>query len=205
MRIETLIYLDTQYTIRNTSILKMLYLYAKAIHIIFMVCWMAGLFYMPRLFIYHTEARQKPLESYKVLHEQFKVMESRLWWVITTPAMVITILSASVMLYLSPSFLSQGWMHVKLLLVGCLIGYHFKCQQIMYKLRDEQSTWTSMHLRMWNEASTIILFAIVFIVIFRSAVDWIYCVLSLVGLAVVLMLLIKLYKKYRKSKGEKID
>jgi len=166
---------------------------------------MAGLFYMPRLFIYHTEAKQKGTEAYQVLHAQFKVMENRLWWVITTPAMCITVGSALVMLYLSPGLLSQGWMQVKLLFVAGLLFYHFKTQQIMWQLRDGTCKWTSSQLRLWNEISTIILFAIVFLVIFRSAIDWIYGVLVLVGLAVLLMMLIKVYKKYRKSKGEKID
>ena len=160
---------------------------------------------MPRLFIYHTEAKQKPAAQYQVLHEQFILMERRLWWVIATPAMYITILSALVMLYINPSFLSQGWMHIKLAFVVGLIFYHFKSQQIMFKLRDERSTWTSSQLRLWNEASTLTLFAIVFLVIFKSALNWLFGVLSLLGLAILLMLLIKLYKKYRKSKGEHID
>lgn len=160
---------------------------------------------MPRLFIYHTEAKHKTPEQYAVLHDQFKLMENRLWWVIATPAMYITVISALLMLYVSPGLLSQGWMHIKLCFVAGLVGYHFKTQQIMFNLRDEKSSWTSMQLRLWNEIATIILFAIVFLVIFKSAVDWIYGLLGLVGLAVTLMLLIKLYKKYRKAKGEKID
>lgn len=183
----------------------MLYLYAKSLHIIFMVCWMAGLFYMPRLFIYHTEAKQKPVAEYKVLHAQFVLMERRLWWVITTPAMYIMIASALTMLYLSPAFLSQGWMQIKLGFVGLLLFYHFKSQHIMKQLAQERCPWTSSQLRLWNELSTVVLFAIVFLVIFRSAVDWVYGVVSLVGLAVLLMILIKLYKRYRRSKGEKID
>lgn len=175
----------------------MIYLYAKALHIIFMVCWMAGLFYMPRLFIYHTEAKQKSDIEYQVLHAQFVVMERRLWWVIATPAMYITVATALTMLYLSPGLLSQSWMHVKLAFVGLLVFYHFKSQQIMKQLAKGESVWTSSQLRLWNEVSTIILFAIVFLVIFRSAIDWIYGVLGLLGLAVLLMILIKLYKRYR--------
>lgn len=183
----------------------MIYLYAKALHIIFMVCWMAGLFYMPRLFVYHTEARRKSEMEYGVLHQQFMVMERRLWWVITTPAMYMTIASALVMIYLSPGLLSQGWMHVKLTFVAGLLFYHFKSQHIMRQLALGTSSWTSSQLRLWNEVSTIILFAIVFLVIFRSAIDWIYGVLGLVGFAILLMVLIKLYKRYRESKGGKIE
>lgn len=182
----------------------MIYLYAKAVHIIFVICWMAGLFYMPRLFIYHTEAKDKGVEAYAILHKQFTIMENRLWWVITTPAMYITIASALVMLHFNPALLSMGWMQFKLAFVIGLIFYHFKSQQIMYILRDEKSTWTSGQLRMWNEVSTIILFAIVFLVILKSTLNWIFGVLGLLGLAILLMVLIKLYKKYRQSKGEKV-
>lgn len=183
----------------------MLYLYAKAIHIIFVVCWMAGLFYMPRLFIYHTEAKSKGEKEYAILHEQFIVMERRLWWVITTPAMYITVLAALVMLHVNPGLLTMGWMQVKLLFVAGLIGYHFKSQNIMHQLRAGTCKWTSGQLRMWNEVSTIILFAIVFLVVLKSALNWIFGVLSLLGLSILLMILIKLYKKYRKSKGEAVE
>ncbi len=183
----------------------MLYLYAKSLHIIFMVCWMAGLFYMPRLFVYHTEARQKTGEEFSILHQQFIVMERRLWWVITTPAMYITIASGAMLLYLSPGFLDQPWMHIKLTFVGCLVAYHFKTQHLMHLLAKLESKWTSSQLRLWNEVSTIILFAVVFLVIFRSAVDWVFGVIGLVGLALFLMILMKLYKRYRKSKGQKVD
>jgi len=183
----------------------MIYLYAKAVHIIFVICWMAGLFYMPRLFIYHTEAKDKGPEAYAILHPQFVLMENRLWWVITTPAMIITILSAIVMLYYNPGLLAMNWMQLKLAFVLGMVLYHFKTQQIMFQLRDEKSTWTSPQLRMWNEVSTILLFAIVFLVILKSTLNWIFGVVGLLGLAITLMLLIKLYKKYRKSKGEKVD
>ena len=183
----------------------MIYLYAKAVHIIFVVCWMAGLFYMPRLFIYHTEAKGKEHKAYTILHNQFVIMENRLWWVITTPAMYITIASALLMLHTNPALLNMGWMQLKLAFVLGLVFYHFKSQQIMYRLRDEQFTWTSGQLRMWNEVSTIILFAIVFLVILKSTLNWIFGVVGLLGLAILLMILIKVYKKYRKSKGEKVD
>lgn len=176
---------------------RMLYLYAKAIHIIFVVCWMAGLFYMVRLFIYHTEAKERPEQEYALLHRQFMLMESRLWWVITTPSMYLTVLAGLVMLYEVPTLLQAGWMHVKLSFVLGLIAYHFICQKIMYRLKDEESSWTSGRLRMWNEVATIFLFAIVFIVVLKSAVTWIFGVVGLLTLAILLMLGIKLYKKYR--------
>jgi len=176
----------------------MVYQYAKAIHIIFVVCWMAGLFYIVRLFIYHIEAKTKTSEEYQVLHKQFKIMESKLWWIITTPAMYLTVVAGLLMLYLSPSWLQMGWMHVKLLFVVGLVIYHFICQKIMKQLAAEACMWSSTQLRLWNELATLFLFAIVFLVVLKSALNWIFGVVGLVGLSVVLMMAVKLYKKYRK-------
>ncbi|MCS3554791.1 putative membrane protein [Sphingobacterium sp. JUb21] len=164
---------------------------------------MAGLFYMPRLFIYHTEAKDQSKEAYTVLHKQFSIMENRLWWVITTPAMYITVFSALVMLYVNPSLLQMRWMHVKLLFVAAMIAYHFISQRMMFNLRDEKSTLSSSKLRMWNEVSTVLLFSIVFTVVLKSALNWIYGVVGLLSLAIVLMILIKAYKKYRTSREGK--
>jgi putative membrane protein len=177
----------------------MIYLYAKAIHIIFVVCWFAGLFYIVRLFIYHTEAKQRPLHEYQLLHKQFTLMENRLWWVITVPSMYLTVLAGLVMIYQVPALLQAGWMHVKLAFVLGLIAYHFLCQRILFQLRDETSTWTSGKLRIWNEVATLFLFAIVFMVVLKSAVSWVFGVLGLFALAILLMLGIKLYKRFRAS------
>src|SRR3546814_10394095 len=112
-----------------------MYLYAKAIHVIFVICWMAGLFYIVRLFIYHTEAKLKTKEEYGVLHPQFVIMENKLWWIITTPSMYLTVLAGLTMIYLSPNLLQASWMHVKLTFVLGLLVYHFICQRIHYRLR----------------------------------------------------------------------
>src|SRR5688500_13416510 len=98
----------------------MAYNYIKAIHIIFMVSWMAGLFYIVRLFIYHTEANDKPADERMILQRQFLIMESKLWNIITTPAMILTVLAGVVMLYLNPALLTIGWMQIKLAFVAGL-------------------------------------------------------------------------------------
>lgn len=175
----------------------MIYLYAKSIHIIFVICWMAGLFYIVRLFVYHTEAKLKPKEEYIVLHKQFIIMESKLWWIITTPAMYLTIVAGILMLYINPALLQTPWMHIKLCFVLALLIYHFICQRIMHSLKGESSKWTSTQLRLWNEAATIILFAIVFIVVLKSAVNWIYGLVGLIALSILLMIAVKIYKRYR--------
>ena len=183
----------------------MIYLYAKSIHIIFVICWMAGLFYIVRLFVYHAEAKQKSVSEYNVLHRQFQIMENRLWWVITTPSMYLTIIAGIVMLIVNPALLQAPWMHVKLCFVLALILYHFKCQQIIKNLALEKNQWNSSRLRMWNEVSTIILFAIVFIVVLKSAVNWVFGLVGLVSLAVILMIAIKMYKRYREKKSAQKD
>lgn len=183
----------------------MIYLYAKSIHIIFVICWMAGLFYIVRLFVYHAEAKQKSVSEYNVLHRQFQIMENRLWWVITTPSMYLTIIAGIVMLIINPALLQAPWMHVKLCFVLALILYHFKCQQIIKNLALEKNQWNSSRLRMWNEVSTIILFAIVFIVVLKSAVNWVFGLVGLVSLAVILMIAIKMYKRYREKKSAQKD
>ncbi|MFC3199209.1 CopD family protein [Parapedobacter deserti] len=175
----------------------MLYLYAKAVHIIFVITWMAGLFYMVRLFIYHTEARQKPGHEYQVLHRQFMVMESKLWWIITTPSMYLAVAAGLTMLYIAPGLLQAGWMHVKLAFVLGLVTYHFVCQRIMFRLMQERNKWTSIKLRLWNELATVMLFAIVFAVVLKSAIHWVYGVLGLLLLSMMLMLAVRWYKKIR--------
>lgn len=175
----------------------MLYLYVKAIHIIFVICWMAGLFYIVRLFIYHIEAKDKPDFEQKILNPQFELMESRLWNVITTPAMIITFIAGLVMFYLNPFLLQMPWMWVKIAFVTALLVYHFICQKIMYQLKKGRCRWTSMQLRLWNEVATILLFAIVFVAILKSALNWIYGLSGLFGLMILIMIGVKAYKKYR--------
>lgn len=173
------------------------YPYLLSIHIIFVVCWMAGLFYMVRLFIYHTEAQAKPEPDRTILSKQFEIMESKLWWIITTPSMYLVIAAAIGMLYIRPFWLQQPWMHVKLTFVAGLIVYHFIGQSKMNQMRRGIYTWTSTQLRLWNELATLLLFAIVFLVVLKSAVNWIYGVIGIVALSIVLMMAVKIYKHFR--------
>ena len=173
------------------------YPYLLSIHIIFVVCWMAGLFYMVRLFIYHTEAQAKPEPDRTILSNQFEIMESKLWWIITTPSMYLVIAAAIGMLYIRPFWLQQPWMHVKLTFVLGLIIYHFICQNKMNQMRKGIYTWTSTQLRLWNELATLLLFAIVFLVVLKNAVNWIYGVIGIIVLSIVLMMAVKIYKHFR--------
>lgn len=171
----------------------------KALHIIFVVSWFAGLFYMVRLFIYHAEANMRPEAERKVLQEQFNLMQWRLWYIITTPAMIFTVVFGTLMLIANPSLLQLPWMHFKLGFVVVLLGYHFISQGLMNRLKRGTSRWTSGHLRLWNEVATLLLVAIVFLVELQSTLGWVGGVLGFFGTGVALMLGIRLYKRLRKS------
>ena len=123
----------------------------KALHIIFVVSWFAGLFYIVRLFIYHTEAQEKTEIERKILSEQFIIMEKKLWWIITTPAMILTFtFGLWIIIQNDRNYLSEPWMHIKLTFVILLLVYHFVCQQIMGKLKQGIFKLKSNQLRMWN-------------------------------------------------------
>ena len=170
----------------------------KALHIIFVVSWFAGLFYMVRLFIYHIEAKTLPDNEREILQRQYKLMEKRLWYVITWPAMLLTLVFGTWMLVLSPIYLAQGWMHLKLGFVVLLVIYHLICHRIYRQLQNDTSNWTSFRLRIWNEVATLLLVAIVFIVVLKSSLSWIWGTVGFFAVALLLMLGIKLYKKLRK-------
>ena len=161
------------------------------------VSWFARLFYIVRLFIYHTEAQDKPALEKNILQAQFTLMESRLWNIITTPAMILTLLSGIGMLYLNPAYLKMPWMHVKLGFVLGLLIYHRLCLRILRQLKKGAVSYSSTQLRIWNEVATLFLVSIVFIVVLKSTLDWIWGLLGLVSVGVLLMLGIRIYKRFR--------
>jgi len=173
------------------------YNYIKSLHLIFVITWFAGLFYIPRLFIYQIEASQKPSPEKEILGTQLKLMAKRLWFIISWPSAILATLFAIWLLILMPGWLEQSWMHVKLGFVVLLFMYHLKCHQIYKQLQQDIVKWSSNQMRMWNEGSTLILFAVIFLVIVRDAVNWIYGVIGIVSLSVALMFGIKLYKRIR--------
>lgn len=173
------------------------YLYVKSLHLIFVITWFAGLFYIPRLFVYQIEAHEQPEPSRSILLQQLKVMTRRLWYIITWPSAVLAVLFAVYLLILSPSWLQETWMHVKLGFVLLLFIYHGKTQHIFNQLENNVVKWTSNGMRLYNEGATLILFAVVFLVILKSAVNWIYGVIGIFVLAAILMILFKIYKRYR--------
>lgn len=179
------------------------YLPFKALHIIFVVSWFAGLFYMPRLFVYHTEANERPEVERRVLFAQFVKMEKLLWNAIMTPACWLALLCGTAMLGINPSWLDQDWMKLKLLFVLGLLAYHSFTRKILLELRQEKFRYSSFQLRLFNEVATIFLFSIVFLVVLKNTVDWLYGVGGLIVFAVVIMTAVRLVKKAREKKAGK--
>ena len=175
------------------------YDYIKALHLIFVITWFAGLFYIPRLFIYHIEAHAKPSPEKEILSNQLQLMTKRLWYIITWPSAILAVFFAVLLLLIQPAWLSQGWMHVKLLFVVGLIVYHLKTHQIFKQLQRDEVHYTSNFMRIWNEGATLILFAVVFLVILKNAINWVFGVLGIIVLGILLMLGIKLYKRIRQK------
>ena len=175
-----------------------MYDYIKSLHLIFVITWFAGLFYIVRLFVYQIEANQMPSPAKEILQKQYKIMTYRLWYIITWPSAVLAIFFAIWLLVLMPGWLEMPWMHVKLGFVVLLIAYQIKCQLIYKDLQNDVFKYSSNFMRLWNEGATIILFAVVFLVILKNAFNWIYGVVGIFLFSILIMLGFKFYKKIRK-------
>lgn len=178
------------------------YNYIKALHLIFVITWFAGLFYIPRLFVYQIEAFQKPSPEKEILGKQLKLMAKRLWFIITWPSALLAVAFAVSLLIMQPVWLLQAWMQVKLGFVLLLIIYHLKCHQLFRQLQKDEIKWTSNQMRLFNEGSTIILFSVIFIMMLRNALNWIFGLFGLLVLILILMLGFKIYKRFREKKQE---
>ncbi|HLT33547.1 MAG TPA: CopD family protein [Aquaticitalea sp.] len=175
------------------------YNYIKSLHLIFVITWFAGLFYIPRLFVYQIEAFHKPSPEKEILGKQLKLMAKRLWTIITWPSAILAILFAIWLIILMPSWLQQGWMHIKLTFVFLLIIYHLKTHQFYRQLQRDEVKRTSNFMRLWNEGATFILFSVVFLAILKNAINWIFGVIGIVVLGILLTLGFKIYKKIREK------
>ncbi|SFT62671.1 putative membrane protein [Lishizhenia tianjinensis] len=171
----------------------------KALHIIFVISWFAGLFYIVRLFIYHAEAQLKASPEKEIISDQLKFMQRKLWYIITLPAMLLTICFGVWLFIEQPFLLKAGWMHVKLNLLVLLVVYNLVCHRIFKKFQSDEIKWSSTQLRFWNELATLFMVAIVFVVMQKDATNWVLATLGFFGVGVGLMIAIKLYKKFRKS------
>ena len=171
------------------------YNYIKALHLIFVITWFAGLFYIPRLFIYTLEAQKKPSIEKEILTNQLNLMSKRLWYIITWPSAILAIFFALILIYLVPSWLMQQWMLIKLVFAGLLIIYHLKTHSMYIEFNNGVYKYSSTFMRFWNEGATVILFSIVFLVSIKNTFSWIFGLFGLIGLIFILILGIRFYKR----------
>ncbi|MBD2446575.1 protoporphyrinogen oxidase HemJ [Nostoc sp. FACHB-152] len=182
----------------------MAYSWFKAFHIIGIVVWFAGLFYLVRLFIYHVEAEQEPEPARTILKNQYQIMELRLYRIITTPGMLVTVAMAIGLLSTEPEVLKQTWLHFKLLFVALLLGYHHYCGRLMKKLAKDECRWTGQQLRALNEAPTVMLVVIVLLAVFKNNLPTDITAWVIFGLIVFMAVTIQLYAKKRKRDKEQM-
>ena len=175
------------------------YNHIKALHIIFMVAWFAGLFYLPRLLVYHTEANDKPEPDRGILLKEYTKNEKLLFNAIMVPGLFLTLILGIWMILLLPSWLEQSWMHLKLGFVVLLVAYHLHCRTIIIEVRKEKFRYTSLQLRLFNEVATIILFAVVFLVVLKNSIDFLYALVGLIIFAVLIMSAVRIVKKIREK------
>nr|WKN39599.1 CopD family protein [Tunicatimonas sp. TK19036] len=174
----------------------MTYSYIKALHIIFIVTWFSGLFYIVRLFVYTVEAHSEVEPKRTILLEHLKLWMKRLWFGITWPSAIITLLLGSYFLHVYASDMPT-WLWIKLGFVVSLYIYHYACHRIYLQLQRNDVRYTSQQLRVWNEVATIILVAVVFLVVLKNTLSMIYGLVGLITFAVILMVAIQIYKRTR--------
>jgi len=178
------------------------YLIFKSLHLVSMVAWFAGIFYLVRLFVYHVEADERPLEEAQVLKVQYAIMEERLFKIIVRPAMLLTWVFGILLIH------SRGlewlkispWLHVKLLLVFLLSGYSDYLGRIAKQLRVEKKIMTSYQFRLFNEVPTLFLLAIILLAVYKNLANFGWTFLTLVGFAVLLFIGTRWYRKIRMAK-----
>jgi len=171
------------------------YATAKAVHIVGFISWFAGLFYIVRLFIYHAEASGRPPSERDILLPQLELMAARLWKIITVPAMFLTFAAGLTMVIGAWPF--GPWLHWKFLWLAMLLAYHLGCGAIRKRQLQRSFGWSSNRLRMFNEVATMLMVAIVFTAVFKSAMTAAYGVLGLLGLGLSLMVGFRAYRKAR--------
>jgi protoporphyrinogen IX oxidase len=182
-----------------------MYLYLKAVHIIFVVTWFAGMFYIVRLFIYNTEANSRPAEEKKILQGQLSVMIRRLWFGITWPSAIITAVLGPWIMFTGIGYgnfldtASGRWLLIKIIFVFILYIYHFSLHRIYKEESKGLFKYSSNQLRIWNEVATVLLVAIVMLATVKESISWVWGVIGIIAMVIILMAAISIYKKLRKG------
>jgi putative membrane protein len=175
----------------------MYFQYIKAIHIIFIVTWFSGLFYIVRLFVYYAESSELPSPEKEILQKQYKLMQKRLWYGITWPSAIITALMGTLLVIEYGTI--PTWLWIKLGFVAFLYLYHFVCHKIFTAQQADLSPYSSQQMRLWNEVATILLVGIIFIVVLKNALSLVWGILGLAAFSLLIILGIRIYKLYRKT------
>ena len=174
-----------------------MYNYIKALHIIFIVTWFSGLFYIVRLFIYNAEANERPEPERSILQTQYRIMIRRLWLIITWPSAILTAIFGPWVMGLMGSI--PTWLMIKLCFVVGLYLYHFSLQSIYSQQMKGIFKWPSQRLRIWNEVATIFLVAIVMLVVVKQNMSWAWGLAGLFGFVIILMSAVRIYKNIRQK------
>lgn len=179
------------------------YLWFKAFHIVGIVVWFAGLFYLVRLYVYHAEANEQPEPARTILQQQYQLMEKRLYRLITTPGMLLTVVMAIAMLVVAPDLLKDAWLHAKLALVVLLLGYHHLCGRWMKQLAVGEFKFTGQQFRWLNEVPTVLLVLIVLLAVFKNNFPTAPAAWGTVALIVAMAAIIQLYARKRRLDRER--
>jgi putative membrane protein len=175
-----------------------MYNYIKALHIVFIVTWFAGMFYIVRLFIYNTESGEKDELEKSILRRQFTIMIKRLWFGITWPSAILTLIFGPLMWW--QLGVLPGWLLIKLFFVVGLYAYHFTLHVIYKQQMNGIFKYSSQKLRIWNEVATIFLVAIVMLAAVKQNMSVVWGLAGLIGFVILLMSVIKIYKNVRDKK-----
>ena len=180
------------------------YLWFKTLHIVGVVVWFAGLFYLVRLFIYHREAEELEESLRPAFQAQYGLMERRLANIITTPGMVVAVVCAVGLLSVNPAWLQQGWLHAKLAFVAALLGYHAFCYRLMGQLNRGDCSWSPKQLRAFNELPTLLLLIVVMLVVFKNQFPTGPATWFIVALVVFMAASIQFYARWRRLRAERL-
>ncbi|MFM8526132.1 MAG: protoporphyrinogen oxidase HemJ [Cyanobacteriota bacterium] len=179
------------------------YLWFKTLHIVGVVVWFAGLFYLVRLFIYHREAEDLTPELRQAFQAQYGLMERRLANIITTPGMAVAVTMAVGLLSVQPLWLHQGWMHAKLALVAALLAYHALCYRLMGQLQAGTCQWSPKQLRALNELPTLLLVLVVMLVVFKAQFPTGAATWFMVALVVFMAASLQFSARWRRLRAER--
>lgn len=183
----------------------MAYFWFKAFHIVGIVCWFAGMFYLPRLFVYHAEAYEQPEPARSILTTQYQVMEKRLYSIIMTPAMLLTIAMAIGLVTTEPEVMKEPWMQIKLGFVLLLVGYHHYCKRIMKKLAANECKMTGQQFRWFNEIPTVFFVIVVMLAVFKNNLPLDLTTWLIAAMIIGMVAAIQLYARKRRLASEQVN